>query len=141
MSRGMAIPVRTNRRGRAELIEGSAYLKQVISIGLTAATSRNPFERGNGVDIGLDEAVVFGTNDAVAEALARGGIVRFFSRLRSAGLARLVPGEGIRFSRTPGEGDLLVEVNYFDLEADDEETVIANLSQGLRAAPAGGINT
>ncbi len=134
MAQGLALPVRTNRRGQARLIAGSDHLAQLILEGMTPCTSRNPFQRGGGVEIGISEAVVFGLNNVLSEAQARRGINRLFRRLRDSGLARLLAGGGVKFDRSGG--DLEADVSYFDLEADDEKTVSANLSTGLRSAPA-----
>jgi hypothetical protein len=71
MAKGMAIPIRTNGRGGAKLIAGSPHTRQTIRVGLTPNTSRNPFQAGNGVEVGVSESIVFANN--VPAARASGG--------------------------------------------------------------------
>lgn len=143
MARGMALPVRTNRRGGAFLVEGTPYLEQTIRSGLTPNHNRNPFQAGGGIEIGLSERVIFAPLAPGARNLARRGITRFFARLRADDLARLSPGsEGLKFSDVDGE--LVANVRYVDLEADREDEVQSNMRSALRgtasnaAALAGG---
>lgn len=128
MARGMKLPVTTNRRGGAELIQGSDYLAQTVRAGLTPNTSRNPFQPGGGVAVGVPEDVVLAVNDAKAASRVRQAVKRFFARLRRDELAKLVPGgSGISFRRPYGSGDLTADVRYVDLEADEEAEVATNL--------------
>lgn len=130
----MAVPVRPNRRGGAQLIDGTPYTEQVIRVGLQPNTSRNPFQAGGGVEVGISERIVFGINDISTQAQARSEIVRFFSRLREADLARLSTGnEGLTMK---AEGEVLTAtVRYVDLEADRENEIETNLKDALRSAP------
>jgi len=130
MARGMAIPVRTNRRGGAFLIEASRYLRQVVFYGLTPNLNMNPFQAGGGVEIGISERVIFSNLTPVARSLARRGIGRFFARLRAEDIARLVPGaEGLSFE--DADGELIANVRYLDLEADEENVVRTNMIGAL----------
>lgn len=133
MARGMKLPIKTNRKGGAELIQGSAYLDQVIRSGLTPNTSRNPFQTGAGVEVGIPEDVIFAPNDAKTMSRVRQTIKRFFNRLKQDELAQLIQGsEGISFKREYGSGDLEANVQYVDLEADQEQTVRTNLRDAQR---------
>lgn len=135
MARGMAIPVRTTPRGGAKLVAGTPYAKQAISVGLTPNLSRNPFQTGDGVEVGISERIVFMNNTPGAEGFARRQIVRLFTRLRAAEIAKLVPGnEGIRFEVSAG-GELTAKIRFVELEADAEAEVDANLRDALRSAP------
>jgi hypothetical protein len=131
MAKGMSLPVRTNRRGGAFLVEGTPYLEQVIRSGLTPNLSRNPFQAGGGVEVGISERIVFAPLAAAARNLARRGISRFFARLRAEDLARLSPGsEGLAFDEADGE--LIARIKYVDLEADEENEVRTNMRSALR---------
>lgn len=133
MARGMVLPVRSNKRGGADLIEGSPYLAQVISAGLTPNTSRNPFQAGSGIEVGIPEDVVFAVSGAQTVARVRRAISRFFVRLRRDELARLIPGaEGISFERDQGTGDLYANVRYLDLEADEVNVVKSNMRDAMQ---------
>lgn len=132
---GMALPIQVNRRGGARLISGTPYTEQVIKAGLTPNTSKNPFQAGDGVEVGISERVVFMNNDSQAKAFTRGQIVNFFKRLRSEGLAKLAPGkEGVNF-RSEGE-ELIVEIGYVDLEADKEGVVDVSVKGANRSSPS-----
>jgi hypothetical protein len=134
MAKGMAVPIRTNRRGGAALREGSTYTKQTIAVGLTPNVSANPFQPGDGVDLGISERFVFALNGPGAQAGARRQIARFFVRARAAEIAKLAAGsDGIRFS--VAEGELIARVRYVELEADREGELSTNLKDGLQSAP------
>lgn len=138
MPRGIAIPVTANRQGRVRTIQGTPYLDQVVRTGLTPNTSQNPFQAGDGVEVGISERVVFMVNDVEAEAFVRRQVVNLFKRLREKELAKLAPGkEGIRFSKD-GE-DLICEVNYVDLEAERSSRVEINVSNALRSQARSGL--
>lgn len=133
MSRGFAVPIRSNRRGGAETIQGTAYTEQVIRTGLTPNHSRNPFQTGGGVEVGISERLIFGVNAPAAGAQARREVSRFFARLREAEIARLAPEDGVRISHA-GE-ELIARVKYVDLEADEEREVESNLKDTSRSGP------
>lgn len=135
MPKGMAVPVRSNRRGGAQLIEGTPYTEQVIRVGLQPNTSRNPFQAGDGVEVGISERVIFSVNDVSAQAQARSEIVRFFARLREADLARLSSGSEGLSMQSDGE-TLSVTVRYVDLEADRENEIETNLKDAQRTSPS-----
>lgn len=140
MSKGLAIPVRLNGRGGAKLLSGSAHTRQTIRAGLTPNTSRNPFQAGDGVEIGISERIVFANNVPGSRALARREITRFFARLRVEDIAKLAPGtEGLTFNDAGSE--LVARIRYVDLEADREDEVESNLRDALRGSPGnvGGI--
>lgn len=134
MAKGIAIPVRTNRRGGATLREGSPYAKQTIAAGLTPNLSKNPFQAGDGREVGISESVVFALNAPGAQSVARRQIRNFFVRARAAEIARLAAGrEGVSFD-TP-EGELVARVRYIELESDKEGDLATNLKDGLRGGP------
>ena len=131
MAQGMAYPVRPNKRGGAQLIQGGNYLETIIKIGLTPNTSKNPFQRGQGVDIGIPETIIFKLNHQLSRSIARRGIRRFFARLKALDLAKLKSGAGGVVISHHNE-ELVANVNYIDLEADRERTVRTNLLDALR---------
>lgn len=134
MARGLALPIATTRRGGAATLEGTPYLEQTIRSGLTPNYSRNPFQRGGGVVVGVSEKVVFGVPGPGRAAAARREITRFFSRLRARDLAKLGPGsEGLRVEFV-GE-ELIATLTYVDLEADAEGELSTNLKDALRSEP------
>jgi hypothetical protein len=133
MSKGLAIPIRTNRRGGAQTIAGTPYTDQVVRVGLTPNLSRNPFQAGGGVEVGISERLIFATNSPGSAAKARREISRFFARLREAEIARLSPDNGISFESV-GE-ELLAHVLYVDMEADEPREIDSNLRDALRSAP------
>lgn len=134
MAKGMAIPIGVNGRGGAKVLKATPYTRQVILSGLTPNTSKNPFQAGNGVEVGISESTPFSVNGPGAEAKARGEITRFFARLRVGGIAKLAPGnEGISFD--PVEHEISARVRFVDLEADEEDEVESNLKDGLRGSP------
>jgi|GEM_PF-6805446 len=131
---GMALPVQVNRKGGARLISGTPYVEQVIKAGLTPNTSKNPFQAGDGVEVGISERIVFMVNDDQAQGFTRGQVINFFKRMREQGLAKLAPGrEGINF-RKDGE-ELIAEIGYVDLEADKEGVVEVNVKGALSGSP------
>jgi hypothetical protein len=135
MAKGIAVPVRTNRRGGASTREGSTYTRQVLAIGLTPNVSTNPFQAGNGVEVGIDERFVFDLNSPGAQSGARRQITRFFARTRAADLARLAAGrDGVRFETESGE--MIANVRYVELESDREGEFSSNLRDALRSAPS-----
>lgn len=135
MAKGMALPVRVNKRGGAVLKEGTPYTEQVISAGLTPNISKNPFQAGGGVEIGISERFIFANNTPGTQAGARRQIVRFFTRIRAQGIARLAPGrDGLSFRRETGE-EMVADVNYIDLEADQEKHLVTNLKDALQSEP------
>lgn len=136
MAKGFGIPMRTNRRGGAQLIQGTPYTDQVIRVGLTPNLSRNPFQAGGGVEVGISEKLVFAVNAPAAAARARREITRFFMRLREAEIARLAPEDGIRVA--PEGEELIARVKYVDLEADAEGEVSSNLKDASRSGSRAG---
>jgi hypothetical protein len=126
MAKGMSLPLRANGRGGARLIYGSAYARQTILAGLTPNTSRNPFQAGEGVEVGISEKVVFAVNAPGAQAQARREVRAFFARARVEDIATLVPGtEGLAFDDTGAE--LVAQIRYIELEADREDVVESDL--------------
>lgn len=123
--RGLAIPIRTNRRGGAQTLQGSEYVAQTIRVGLTPNLSANPFQIGGGVDVGVSERVVFDVNAPGAAARIRREVTRFFTRVRESNLARLATEDGVAVRRE-GE-ELLVTVRYVELESDSERELESNL--------------
>jgi len=136
MARGFAVPVRVNRRGGAVLIQGTPYTDQTIRTGLTPNLSQNPFLRGDGVDVGVSERTIFKVNSSAAASTARRDVTRFFRRIRAAGIARLDPERGIE-TRAEGE-ELIANVRYVDLEADEEREFEGNLVDSNRTSPRSG---
>lgn len=135
MAKGMAIPVRVNKRGGATTLEGTPYVEQTIAAGLTPNLSRNPFQAGGGVELGISERFVFANATPGTRAGARLQIVRAFTRWRTAGIAKLASGnEGLNFEDGT-DGDLTANVRYVDLEADAEGEVRTNLKDALRSGP------
>jgi len=124
MARGMNIPVTVTGRGGAKLLQGSEYTRQVIQVGLTPNTSRNPFQPGDGKDLGIDERVVF-ADEVQALALGRRSVTRFFARIREHGIAKLAPDGGLRISGAREE--LVARVAYVDLDADKADEVRSDL--------------
>jgi hypothetical protein len=130
----MAIPIRTNGRGGAKLLSASPYTRQVVLVGLTPNTSKNPFQAGQGVEVGVSEGTVFKVNGPAAKATARRDITRFFARIRTDDIAKLAPAdEGLVFDDT-GE-ELVARIRYVELEADREDEVETNLKDAYRSAP------
>lgn len=133
MAKGLSIPIRTNRRGGAATREGSRYTKQVILVGLTPNLSTNPFQAGDGVEVGISARVVFANNTPGTQSAARRQIVRFFARARAAEIAKLAAGrDGVVFG-TPESGELEAKIRYVELEADRESELSTNLKDGLRS--------
>lgn len=138
MPKGIAIPVKANRQGRVRTLQGTPYLDQVIRSGLTPNISRNPFQAGDGEEVGISERIIFMINEAEAQAFIRNQIVRLFKRLREMELAKLAPGkEGIVFQKD-GE-ELVVQVNYVDLEAERAARVEINVRDALRGQSRSGL--
>ena len=138
MPKGIAVPVKANRQGRVRTIQGTPYLDQVVRLGLTPNTSSNPFQAGDGVEVGISERIVFMTNDVEAQAFVRRQVVNLFKRLREKELAKLAPGkEGIVFTKD-GE-ELICEVNYVDLEAERAARVEINVRNALRSQARSGL--
>jgi hypothetical protein len=133
MAKGFAVPVRTNKRGGAQLIQGTPYTEQCIRVGLTPNYSRNPFQTGGGVEVGISEQIVFSVNAASVMVRARREVTRFFARLREAEIARLAPEDGLVMENA-GE-ELIARVKYVDLEADREGEVESNLKDALQSSP------
>lgn len=133
MAKGFAIPIRTNRRGGAELLRGTPYTEQVIRVGLTPNTSRNPFQLGGGVDVGVSERTIFDNNSPAAAARARRDVERFFRRIREEAIARLAPEDGLRLE-ADGE-ELIAKIRYVDLDADREGELESNLVDANRSGP------
>ena len=140
MAKGMAIPVRTNRRGGATLRAGSPYARQTIAVGLTPNISRNPFQAGDGVEVGISERFVFALNSPGAQAGARRQIVQFFVRARAGEIARLAAGrDGISFSSEGAE--MTARIKNIELEADKERDLVTNLKDGLQSGPKANLGT
>jgi hypothetical protein len=138
----MALPVKANGRGGARLIYGSAYARQTILAGLTPNTSRNPFQAGAGVEVGISEKVVFAVNGPGAQSRARREIRAFFARARAEDIAKLVSGpEGLAFDAP--EAELIAKIRYIELEADREDVVETDLKDAYNALTAnvGGTTT
>jgi hypothetical protein len=133
MSKGFAVPVRTNRRGGAQLIQGTPYTEQTIRVGLTPNYSTNPFQAGGGVEVGISEQIVFANNAVGVMARARREVSRFFARLREAEIARLAPEDGLQIKNV-GE-ELIANVHYVDLESDRENEVESNMKDALQSSP------
>ena len=131
--KGFAIPIRTNRRGGAQLISGTPHTEQTIRVGLTPNHSRNPFQAGGGVEVGISERLVFDVNAPGAAARAQREVTRFFRRLREAEIARLAPEDGVKVS--PEAEELVARVKYIDLEADKEGEVETNFKDASRSSP------
>jgi len=134
MAKGFALPVQVNKRGGARLLEGSPYTRQIIRAGLTPNLSRNPFQAGGGVEVGISERIIFANLEAGTRGSARRQITRFFVRLRAADIARLAPGsDGLKFD--DADGELVANIRYVELEADRERDLTVNLKDALRSAP------
>lgn len=137
MAKGLALPISVNGRGGARTVKATAHLRQTIFAGLRPNESMNPFQPGNGVEVGVSDRLIFAVNGPAAETRARRQIVRFFKRLRQADLAKLAPGdEGVSFERV--ENEVVVRVRYVDLEGDREDVLESNLRDGSSPGNVGG---
>lgn len=134
MKQGMALPVRTNKRGGAQLTKGTPYVEGIVRAAITPNVSRNPFQVGGGVDLGVDERIVFSLNGPGAVARVRRDVTRIFTRLRSAEIAKLSPENAVSSSAS-GE-ELTVAISYLEIDADSERSVESNLKNPGPPEPA-----
>lgn len=133
MQKGMSVPIRTNKRGGAELTSGTAYTEQVIEVGLNPNYSMNPFQAGGGIEVGISEKVIFANNTPSTFSRARREVTNLFKRYREADLAKLASDNAISLNNA-GE-ELEVTVRYLDLEADDEIKEFKNVPGALTSEP------
>ncbi len=134
MAKGMKLPVQVNKKGGAALIEATPYTDQTVGAALTPNLSKNPFQAGGGVEIGISESFIFANNAASAQATARRNVTRVFARLRAQEIAKLAAGrDGLKF--TNDEAELVAEIKYIELEADSERHLSTNFKDALQSAP------
>jgi hypothetical protein len=130
MGVGIMLPVQVDRRGTAKTKKGGEYLRQIIFSGLTPNYSRNPFQTGGGVVLGISERIIFANNIESSQMIAKREISNFFQRLKNDGLARLIPGSrGIEM--VASGADLEATVRYIDLEGDREQTAEIDIKNSL----------
>lgn len=129
--KGIALPIRVNGRGGVQTTQGTPLTSQIIMSGLSPCRSKNPFQAGNGVELGIPSRIVFAINSQEARNLAESAIERAFVRWDLAGVAKLQTGEeGLKMETSKGE--LIARVQYVDLEADSGAEVEKNLTKAMR---------
>lgn len=134
MSKGMKLPIQVNKKGGAALIDATPYTDQTVRAALTPNISKNPFQAGSGVEIGISERFIFAVNSAGAQANARRQILKIFTRLRAQEIAKLAAGrDGLKF-RADGP-ELIAKINYIELEADQERHLSTNMKDALQSSP------
>ncbi len=135
MPKGLKLPIEVTPRGGAKTVYGTPYTRQTVLAGLTPNHSRNPFQTGGGVEVGISDGVVFSVNDAGARARATRDVRRWFARARANEVAKLLPGnDGISFEDAVAS-ELTASVRYLELEADREGEVEVNLTNAQRSSP------
>jgi hypothetical protein len=134
MAKGMKLPVKVNKKGGATLIDATPYTDQTVRAALTPNISKNPFQAGGGIEIGISERFIFAINSPGAQAGARRQITNVFKRLRAQEIAKLASGrDGLKF--TADGPELIAEINYVELEADQERHLSSNLKDALQSEP------
>jgi hypothetical protein len=112
MAQGIQIPLKTNN-GRLQKLSGDDYIDLLIRVALIGAESENPFQT-----LGLGEWMIFGINDAMAEAEIREKVVLIFEAFKADQLAKINdPSTDITFDHN--EGDMLMNVSYINMETQE----------------------
>ena len=116
MAQGIQLPL-IAKNGRLKLLEGDAYIAQLISVALGDNESQNPFQ-----DIGLGEFMIFGMNDSYTEAEIREKVREVFESLETDQLAKLeTDDKAISFERDVAAGTLSMFVSYVNLETQEQQ--------------------
>lgn len=114
MAKGLRIPVGVNKAGGTAWVEGDAHKRQVISTALSSGESANAFQQ----ELNLGDDMIFGEDspDFRSEILRR--LFSIFQTFEEQKLFRLMR-ETIEWTKNEGEGELILEFQYVDIESDE----------------------
>jgi len=114
MAKGLKIPVGVDGTGGSVAIEGDAYADQTIRTALSDHDNDNAFQQ----DTGLGADMIFGVSNTALRASILRRLYSLFEFFETERLFKLMR-ETIKWSK--GEGELILEFRYVNLESDEEK--------------------
>lgn len=122
---GLALPLRGNRFGGLQLINGSENDFKIISLAILSNANDNAFQQPS---VDIDEAI-FELDDVAFLAMVRRKVELVFAEFEKQHRYRLVPGTIRIESNQPGE--TFVFFKYHNLEADTAADISIELGSNL----------
>ena len=116
MAKGLKIPVRANKRGGVETVEGDDQAQQIVSTGLGDGDSDNAFEQDLD-DLGMGSGMIFDASDPSFRARVLRRLFAIFKRWEAEERFKLVR-DSIEWSEDEGKGDTFLDFRYINLESD-----------------------
>lgn len=110
---GMRLPVQADSTGGTSMVEGEEDNRQVIKIALSDCDNDHAFQQ----DLGLGTSMIFDINDPGLRARVLKRVTEIFSQFEAQDRFRLLT-DTIRW--TKGNGELILEFMYHDIESDEE---------------------
>lgn len=128
MPKGLRLPLETGIRGGVRTHEGFAARRQNIILGITPASSLNPWHQ----KLTPSEETIFDVADEMTGGRLIAHIYNFFDEQERLGLTMLPrDGESLKLGlNNTDKGDVEIIINYVDLE--DNETREVRLGNGRR---------
>jgi len=123
MAKGLKIPVGVDGTGGSVTIEGDAYADQVIRTALSDHDNDNAFQQ----DTGLGANMIFGISNTALRASILRKLYALFEFFETERLFKLMR-ETIEWSR--GDGELILEFRYVNLESDEEKLFTMSFKTG-----------
>ena len=117
MAKGIALPIRVNRRGGFQLSEGDEQADKIVRLALSSLDNDNAFQQ----DLGLGQAFIFAPRTPAFRSLVLARLDAIFAELEARKLYSL-DRTSIRFSRGDVEGEEVLEMKYVNLNTDEELT-------------------
>lgn len=119
---GLALPLSVNGRGGLTKTEGHDNDIKIISLALLGTGSQNPFQQP--LD-NIDDVVFDLDDDVTTQAVVISRLKNAFNQFTTQHRYKLIP-DSISFERQ-SEGDLIVNFEYHNLEADEVFAVSQNV--------------
>ena len=114
MATGLAVPIRPNSGGGFLTASGDENDRKIIKLSLGDDDNENAFQQ----DIGLGTEMVFDINDPVSRPRILSRLQAVFQRFEALKRYQLIQNT-IRW--TEGEGELILDFKYLNLETDKVE--------------------
>lgn len=119
MPKGIKYPIKVSPSGGAVTVEGTPVIDQNVLLALRPAGSLHPWNQ----KLTPDEDLIFDIKDNRSGGLYSMHVREFFQEMERNGYARLLPGRnGLSIVHSRDGGDMIVRVNYVNLETGDTES-------------------
>jgi hypothetical protein len=117
MARGLKIPVGVDSTGGTAMVSEEDNAKQTIMTALSDCENDHAYQQ----NVGIGASMVFDINDYFIRARIMRRVEAIFREFEAQNRFKLKR-ETVKWEAKSGEGALILEFKYFDIESDEEKT-------------------